>query len=485
MVMAMAMVTATATGMATTKRHLVKKGSSVVKPKKRNPSPGMNRLISFFDQETKRLVKNSSWVFLSNFYSTGLAFVRSVLIARGLGATLFGSYTLVVAFVGLVQEFLNLNLGTALIKFGAGYHAENRNDKLFALVKASMRVSALMALLSVIAIVVLTCFQNTGLHQFQQMDGYVIAYAIAASITYFNSISRGMLRLYYRFRISSIIEIIMDTVETVVVGVVLFFFPKDISVFFPAIIVVRFINAFICNFIAFLELKGEWSHHYDVGTEILANDRRAIQDFVIGNSLGNTLKTMISQGDVLLLGLLTGPEQVAYYAIAKKLAYAILTITDPLASSIYPQLAKLLAERKFNEATTMLGKITRFSVIPAAVFFIVMYFLHQWMIVALYGAEFTLAASSFMFFLAGALLGAVTFWTLPLVQSLGLIRMRILAYLITIVAGVALSYLLIPSFNAAGMAMALLITNILNATIFIYFSFRRIHLISHSKLTSL
>ncbi len=445
----------------------------------------MNRLLSFFDQETKRLAKNSSWVFLSNFYSTGLAFLRSVLIARGLGATLFGSYTLVVAFVGLVQEFLNLNLGTALIKFGAGYHTGNRNDKLFALVKVSMRLSGVMALLSVVVITLLTLFSDAELHRMQGMDAYVIAYAVAASITYFNSISRGMLRLYYRFRISSLIEMIMDTVETVVVGIVVFFFPKNIAVFFPAIIAVRFINAFICNFIAFLELKSEWKHYYNVDTEVLADDRRDIRGFVVGNSLGNTLKTVLSQGDVLLLGILTSPEQVAYYAIAKKLAYAILTLTDPLASSIYPQLAKLLADRKFSEVTTMLGKITRFTVLPALGFFVIMYFLHRWMIVFLYGHEFSAAAASFMYFLAGALLGAVTFWTLPLVQSLGLVRMRIVAYLTTIIVGISLSWLLIPHFAAAGMAMALLITNVLNATIFIFFSFRSINLVSRSESTAL
>jgi len=79
----------------------------------------------------------------------------------------------------------------------------------------------------------------------------------------------------------------------------------------------------------------------------------------------------------------------------------------------------------------------------------------------------------------------VTFWTLPLVQSLGLVRMRIVAYLTTIIVGISLSWLLIPHFAAAGMAMALLITNVLNATIFIFFSFRSINLVSRSESTAL
>jgi O-antigen/teichoic acid export membrane protein len=445
----------------------------------------MSRLLSFLDQETKRLVQNSSWIFLSNFYSTGLAFLRSVVIARGLGVALFGSYTIVVAFVGLVQEFLNLNLGTALIKYGAGYHSANRTDKLFALVKTSLRLSVIMLVVSVLIIAGLS-YSTTFIHdEFPGIHLYMIVYAVASGLTYFNSISRSMLRLYYRFRVTSVIEIIMDSIETIVVAIVVYFYPKNIAIFFPAIIIVRFVNAFICNYIAYLELRKEWLQYRDADTAVVSEDRKEIRSFILGNSLGNTLKTIISQGDVVLLGLLTGPEQVAYYSIAKKLAYSILALTDPLASSIYPQLAKLMADQKFGEMKIMLRKIVRVTVIPSVAFFIVMYFIHQWVIVFLYGKEFLGAAAGYMFFLAGALLGVVTFWTLPLVQSLGLVRMRVVAYVITIVVGVVLSLLLIPYYQAAGMAIALLITNVLNVIIFLYFSFQNIQMISRSKQTAL
>ncbi|MFM9027033.1 MAG: hypothetical protein ACKOQ6_03455, partial [Bacteroidota bacterium] len=85
------------------------------------------------------------------------------------------------------------------------------------------------------------------------------------------------------------------------------------------------------------------------------------------------------------------------------------------------------------------------------------------------------ASASFMYFLTGALLGALTFWTLPLVQSLGIVRLRVVAYLTTIIIGAGLSFLLVPGYGARGMAIALLVTNILNATIFILSSFRTLH----------
>jgi O-antigen/teichoic acid export membrane protein len=426
----------------------------------------------FFDKESKRLMRNSSWVFFANFYSTGLAFLRSVILARGLGAAVFGSYTLVVAFVGLIQEFLNLNLGTALIRFGAGYHTAQRNDKLFALVKLCLRISGAMVLVSLLVIALLLKFAYAKFVQQPGLTVYILAYAIAAGITYFNSISRSMLRLYYRFRISSIIEIIMDTVETLIIACAVWLYPKDLHVFFPAIIVVRFLNGFICNIIAFGELRAEWKLHVYVDEACIREDRSPIRKFVLGNSLGNTMKTMISQGDVLLLGFLTSPVQVAYYVVAKKLAYAVLTLSDPLSSSIYPQLSRLIAERQYPAVRTMLKKISLFMAGPALLVWVVLYFSHQWLMVSLYGNEYRVASESFMYFLTGALLAASTFWSLPMVQSLGLVRMRIVAYLLTLIFGLVLSAWLVPAFQSKGMAIALLLTNVLNATIFIYFSFR-------------
>jgi PST family polysaccharide transporter len=432
-------------------------------------------LTAFFDKESKRLMRNSSWVFFANFYSTGLAFIRSILMARGLGAAIFGSYTLVVAFVGLIQEFLNLNLGTALIRYGAGFHTAQRNDKLFSLVKVCLKASAVMLLFSVAVIFLLLHFSyGRFIHQ-PGLSVYIIAYAFAAGITYFNSISRSMLRLYYKFRISSIIEIIMDTVETSAVAVVIWMYPKDLDIFFPVIILVRFLNGFICNVIAFAELKSEWREHLHASPGLIADEIKGIRKFVLGNSVGNTMKTMISQGDVLLLGLLTSPVQVAYYAVAKKLAYAVLTLSDPLASAIYPQLSRLLAERAYAEVRLMLRKISAFAIGPALLAWSILYFIHEPLMMQLYGSEYAVAADSFMYFFTGALIGAVTFWSLPMVQSLGLVRMRIVAYLITIVFGWTLSVLLVPGLQAKGMSMALLVTNLLNATIFIYFSFRMLH----------
>ena len=61
-----------------------------------------------FDAESKTLIKNSSWVFIANGYGATLAFLRSVVIARGLGAEILGTFTIAIAFILTTQELLKL-----------------------------------------------------------------------------------------------------------------------------------------------------------------------------------------------------------------------------------------------------------------------------------------------------------------------------------------------------------------------------------------
>ncbi|HNQ61394.1 MAG TPA: oligosaccharide flippase family protein [Bacteroidia bacterium] len=434
----------------------------------------INFLKKKLDPESKILFRNSSWVFFSNFFSTGLAFLRSILIARGLGVSVYGTYVVVVAFVGLIQEFLNLNIGTALIRYGAVYHAEGRKDKLMALVKVSLFFSFIMAAVSIVLIALLSRISYSTFISEPGLEWFIVAYAAAASVTYLNSVSRGLLRLYYKFRLSSIIQMIMDVMETIAIAIAVIFYPRDLNIFFVAVIITRFLNGFICNALAFWELRKELGVVEHSPVALIKGDLTEFKKYVLGNSLGNSLKTLISQGDIVLLRALTSAEQVGLYNVAKKLAYAVLTLSDPLVQSVFPQFSRMLAEKKFAETRKMILRISSLALVPAILFMVLAIAFSQSIIGLVYGAEYLSAAGSFGFFIIGATTASVTFWMLPLVLSLGLIKERLGIYVITIIVGVLLSIMIVPSQQAQGMALVLLITNVLNLVLFGYLANKKI-----------
>jgi len=365
-------------------------------------------------------------------------------------------------------------MGSAVIRFGAIYKADNRIDKFAALLKTTVRINLFMALLTIIAVSAINFFFYADFYKTPGLEWFTILFAAASTSKYFNSVSIGMLRMFYKFKLNAIITMVMDVLETTIVSLSLICFPHNLNVFFSAVIITRFLNGLICNLMAFYEVKKELEPYRYAPYALIKPDIKDYREFVISTSISSSLKTTISQGDSVLLGSLISATEVGFYSIAKKLGYAILVLTDPLSNSIYPQLSNLLAEKRYPEIKKMLRKITTLSLLPAILFLTVAFFLKEWFVVTLYGKSFAASAMPFFIFLIAAVFGALTFWTLPLIQSLGLASIRLKIYIGTVITGIAFAFWLVPLYHATGMAIASLITNVLNMIFFIWFSFRKI-----------
>lgn len=427
-----------------------------------------------FDKESRVLFRNSSWVFVSNATGTFLAFLRSVVIARGLGAETLGHYTVAIAFILTIQELLRLNVGIAIIRYGAQFRTEGRPDKIVSLIKGGILASAASALTSVIVIGIILLLAYDRFITIPHLEQFILLYAVVNGVSFMDNISKAVLNLYYRFRINSVVQMVMDTLEFLVIAGCIYYFRDNLAYFFGSVIIARLANSLICNFAAAAELRKELGPYISSGLSLIKDQYREILRYVTGHSMSNTLKTFMNQGDVLVLSALAGPAAVGLYAVAKKLAYSVLTLTDPLAKSIFPQLSLLVSEKKIFELRVMLRKMTLLTLMPASFFLICAFIFRDEIIRLFYGLQYLQAANTFMIHLLGALQSSVFFWTLPLINSLGLTGLRFRIYLIAIGAGLLVSWIFASAYGAAGVASGLLTANLLITVMFIYYADRQL-----------
>ena len=122
----------------------------------------------------------------------------------------------------------------------------------------------------------------------------------------------------------------------------------------------------------------------------------------------------------------------------------------------------------------MLRKITAAALVPAIVFLLLAYFVSEQVVTLVFGKEYAAAGPPFFWHLAGAIFSTLVFWTLPLVQSLGLIGLRLKIYTLAIVLGTTVALVLIPDMQAAGMAIALFTATLTIGTAFAFFSLKEI-----------
>lgn len=420
------------------------------------------------DTELKLLIKNSSWVFLANFIVSLCMFLRSVILARILGVEIYGTFFLIIAFVFTIQEFFNLNIGTALIKFGAGYITEEKFEKFVALVKTCFLLTGLSAIIS-IAFVAIVCNFAYGIFiEKPGLELYVVLFAVGSSLSFFDYISASILRLFDKFRLNSLIVILMSFVDLVFVGLIAYLFPKQLSKLIFTMVCTKILRTILINGVAFWELRKELLLHMYAALSEIRSDWKNIRSFIINNSLSRTLKSLTSNGDVLILGVLSGSLQVGYYGVAKKLAFIILRVTDPMRDAIYPQIASLISRREVTKVKNLLIKITKISAIPLVLVFIFLLFFNNWVIISIYGADFQRASIPFLFLFIAASISSIFFWSLSTIFSLGKVKLRLVTNLVSLLIGICFVIILTPTYGAIGVAIAFLITELIKQFTFVW-----------------
>ncbi|MDX1418901.1 MAG: oligosaccharide flippase family protein [Rubricoccaceae bacterium] len=412
------------------------------------------------DPQDKLLIRNSSWILSSNLFVALLAFLKSIVVARGLGPELFGTYVLMAALALTVIELLDVNAGVTVIKFGAEYHGENRLDKIVALVKCIVLTSAGLGVAAVGALALVLVLFYDALIGVPGYEALIVLYGAVAVVAYLDSLSLGLLRLFYKFKINAAVKGIAGLVDLAVSVAVLAAFPHQLKPFFIAMIATRGVSSLVLNAAATIELWPFFRPHLGAPVAVLRGAGRGILSFALSTSGSSTLNRLRNQGDKLLLGAVAGAQQVAYYEIAKKLAQSCLRLTDPLRLTIYPQLANLVAARRFDEVARLVKRVSILFAIPALLAILTGVFLGHAAVSLLYGPAFVQAVPALIVYLVIVALDLSLFWLVSLMNSVGKAKELFSVNLVTLILLVPIAFVAVQAWGALGMALAMLVTKV-------------------------
>jgi O-antigen/teichoic acid export membrane protein len=226
----------------------------------------------------------------------------------------------------------------------------------------------------------------------------------------------------------------------------------------------------ILNTSVFIELRRELLPWLSSGIRAILPDLKPMIRFTLGNSVFMSLHTLKREGDVLLLGIWTNPVIVGVYSAAKRMAFGIMVLADPLVNAVYPQLVGMVSGEKKKKMQSFLKKATKILVISAIILIPLAIIFGRWLFRTVLGPGFELSYIPFLILLSGSLVGFILFWVIPLLRSLNKTGVLILTQLITLASGLALAYWLTPLWEASGMAIALsvsLLAGIISAFPFI------------------
>ncbi len=413
--------------------------------------------MSQIDGIYSKLVKNTSWLFAGKSVGSIFSGVQGILIARYLGLVQFGLFSIVLAFVDVLNIFIDLRVWEAATKYVGDYWKEGEKDKACSLIKFFYLIDILTGTL---AFVVATLTAEIATRYFLKTPGsevFIYVYAFSLLITSPNTTSKAILRVFDKFKAIAIIGSFQNFVKIVLV-IAAILMDKGIYGILVAFVVGNFIG-FIINFyyvnLTLNEhgLNGWWKR------KIFFPDFEygEIFRFLIHTSFYGSLKSLKDKYlGILILGYFAGKEAAGLY----KLAAAFSTYAEFNPGDFKwisgEELVKVYESDNIENFVNLIKRATigmAKIIIPIGI--LIFIFADQ-VLSLIYGSEFGLATNVVRILVFAVIISDLASFTSTSFLAIGNPGLRTKIETIALLVYISLLFILVPYFAQIGAALSLL-----------------------------
>jgi O-antigen/teichoic acid export membrane protein len=312
-----------------------------------------------------KFYKNFSWQFFSSLVIVITGFLYSIIICKILGIYYFGLLSLAMSFSQLVLRFLEAPVLEASTKYISFFIQEKKIDEMLATIKLSLSIELLMGtvgmifLLSTISLAPNTLLKNDNAFYVILLAGMAILFANVFSFT-----SLSFFRVVDDYKTPAIIRIIGQLFN--LFGAI--FILKNTSYGILGVLYIEILTRFSVTFFLVYKMlsimkKSGYGSLFQSKIKILNKYYKEMFAFV-KNTYFSSLSAIPSRElDINILGYFVSLEVIAAYQIAKRFMQALDVFTDTLFAIIYPEIARLWANKAFSEIQTFI-KISYYSILP-------------------------------------------------------------------------------------------------------------------------
>jgi O-antigen/teichoic acid export membrane protein len=364
------------------------------------------------------LARNAITLLGGNVASSLFTIVAMVLVARSLQPVEFGVFSLITAFVFVVDGLVNFQSWQAVVKFGAERIVESDGTRLSHLLRITFFLDMLCAMIGA-AIGASSAFLLRNLLGWD-MDtaqlGAVFSMVILARAT---GTATGLLRLVSKYGFLAMQQVVLGFSRLVLVCAA-YFVHGSLGLFLLA----WGVSEVIANLYL---LGGAWREYSQRGLFHVTpmsrcevrKDLRQLWGFVWTTNIHSSVKLAIRELDVLMLGAFAGPRAAGLYKMAKQVGLIFGKAVGPLYQAVYPELASFAVMKDRGQFVAM---CVRPAIVVSLVFIAILvafYFFGEVTIRVTVGVSYVAAFPAALVYLLGSLLSAATFTLHPAVLAMG------------------------------------------------------------------
>ena len=367
----------------------------------------------------RRILRNSAYLFSASGIAVALGFFQNLLVTNLLGVAMFGILGGVVKFTSVINKLGSFRMNELVVRYVGAYVEQEDARRGAAVFKfacyletgSSIFSFGLIALLAPLGARYLA--RDIGMTEIFTLYGLIVLGNLV-----FES-ATGLLQILDRFRSIAYIQVAQSALTLVLIGLA-FLTGGDLMDVVWAYMLGKFLNGIGVAFLAFREAGRNWGPRWFLTpVSTLRGNFRELLKFAFSTNISATINLVNKDSEELWVLLLRNPTEAGWYKQAIALANLVLIPISPLPQATYPELAREVARKAWNNVRYVLRQGTRLAALytGAAALFLIVF--GRAIIIRLYTAEFLPAYGALVIMLIGLLIANSFYWNRTALLSLG------------------------------------------------------------------
>ena len=414
------------------------------------------------DNLTKNLLKNASWLFSGGLATSVFASLETIILARFLGIEQFGVFSLIVAYVGIVNGIVDFKSSEAGIRYIGEAREREEGDRVLSFIKFFYVFDFLVGAAALAACIL---FAGAANEFFIRSDGsfeLILIYSASLLVSSVNRTSEAILRVFERFRTVAVVRVLRTALRTGLVYACLSL-GFGMEGVFVSYVIASFVFFVMLQASVLRALRREGLRSWITArTENVAAIISETRSFILSSTFVWFLKNAFSrQLPVLVLGHFSGHEAAGLYKVATVISSAIMKLRDPLDQATYPPLVTAASRGDLGEFVRIVSR----SIKSALKFFLptgaVFLLFASEIILIFFGAEYQPAATAMRIMVVSEVLSAFYFWIDGAELALDRLKRRMFRVTVCSAAYLGALIALVPPYSYDGAAAATLFPSVL------------------------
>lgn len=410
----------------------------------------------------RRAARNLAYLVGGRSVSGVFSIVYLGIAVQSLGIEAYGQLVLIYAFAQLVTAVVQFQTWQPILHFGTSAYQEGRYDDFCHLIRFTISLDAASALVS--AVVVAGGVWLLGPYIGLPPEALPLASSFGLAVPFMTwATSRGLLRLFDRFNLL-LLEDNVEAAVRLVGSVVALVFGGGLAAFVLVWGLSVIASSGTCAFLAWREVRRSRVWRPKDGIRVPASRRfPGIWHFIWSTNINSTVKIAHTHLTTVLIGGTLASADAGLYRIAQQISTALSKPLKLMIQVIYPELARLVAERNFALLRALARRTLLYSGGAALAVFAVIAVIGPLLLDVIGGHAAEGAYGMLLFLSATSLVRLSTFSFEPMLISLGRPSVALAVQLVVTAIYLPSLLIMMPRFGFSAVGIAVLGAAILTA----------------------